>query len=382
MACFYKTTIFFLILINIPIYPLFDRSLFFRVSSFWGEPRLERNFLGTVDFQLSGGSTRCGHNGCGEKTNILNIYGPDFLTICDQEDPARVLFGGKFSLFEFNFNLYQNLKRGFFVHVHTPVFATKLEPESVEVQTCQNSSCSNPVAVLQNTLARNGICSRTAHNRGFGDTTLFLGWTINYEGTTYLDYVDFTIRTGVLFPTGKRRDGSSLFEIPYGYDGHWGLPWAVDLSVGAYNWLTFGVHGDGVYLFNRTRCVNFNSTNCKTGFIKFGMEELRVKSGAVNRAGFYTKADHVVAGFSVLTAFTYEQKNSDRICNNSVAIDEQFKKWSRWIFQILFEWDVTHCDEKLGTRIGLSYNKQITGKRVFDTDITMGYLGLDITYVF
>ena len=56
------------------------------------------------------------------------------------------------------------------------------------------------------------------------------------------------------------------------------------------------------------------------------------------------------------------------------------KSWSRSIFHIMAEWDFATCTSWYGPRIGIFYDKQITGKRVFDISMVGGYFGLDINW--
>jgi|AGTN01.3.fsa_nt_gi hypothetical protein len=56
-----------------------DNPHFYKGTHFFGEPRLSKNYLNTIDFWAGGGKTNCGYDSHRNKTNILSIYGNDNL---------------------------------------------------------------------------------------------------------------------------------------------------------------------------------------------------------------------------------------------------------------------------------------------------------------
>ena len=87
----------------------------------------------------------------------------------------------------------------------------------------------NSFKPLQEFLAPYHLQLCKTRDAGLSDSTLFVGWTHSYENTECLDFVDFTAKTGVLFPTGKKRNEHRVFDIPYGYNGHWAIPLSGDI---------------------------------------------------------------------------------------------------------------------------------------------------------
>ena len=375
----------------------FDRSFFYRASSFWDEPRFEISSLSTLNIQLTGGSTRHSKNGCSETTALFGIYGPEKAV----RSIGRFIFTGAFDIFEANFNYYQNLAKGFFIHFHLPVVVAETFPISCNKfkhvgcsNYCLNVSCSCPsidqpkLLQLNETLKSHNILLNAVKVHGLSDITLFLGWSINYENTVYLDFIDLAIQTGVLFPSGKKLNPHLLFDIPLGYNGHWGIPWVIDFSIGAYEWFTWGLHNDGVFFFNRRECIPL--TKCSTGLLRFETANAFIKSEPVWRVGTYAKADHICWGLSILMAFTFEQKNRSKILrfegNNKEIHDinnrEWLKTWNRFIYQFVLEYDFSQEKNGLNNRVSFLYNQQILGKRVFSTSILGGYFGFDILWCF
>ena len=56
MKIAHKRMLVGILFLIIPPLQAFNRSLFFRASSFWDEPRFEKPYLTTFDIQLAGGS--------------------------------------------------------------------------------------------------------------------------------------------------------------------------------------------------------------------------------------------------------------------------------------------------------------------------------------
>ncbi len=352
----------------------FNRSFFYRASSFWGEPRFERNGLTTLDIALSGGSTHKGRNKCGDTTDILSIYSSD---VSFTPSHNQVCKRGTFDLFEANFNLYQNLCYGLFWHFHLPVVLARLSPCSNKAHT---KISKKPLPLWRQTaehfesfLEKCTFCVRSFKKAALSDASLLLGWTHSFDGPCYSDFIDVTLQAGILFPTGKKKNNALLFDIPYGYNGHWGFSFISDIALGACDWLTVGLHSDAIAFGSRTNCIDAN-------------KEFRISAGPVWRLGAYMKADHFCSPLSLVVAFAYEQKNSDRVHlkNNTVpdALVAGTQKWSRWLLHILFEYDFTIEESIIGPRIGFFYNRELAGKRVFSTHTGGGFLGLDVTWCF
>ena len=385
----------------------FNRSLFFRTSSFWDEPRLEKPYLGTVDTQLLGGSNHKGHNGCNKKTNLLSIYGPENIKGLSQSDPEhplylplnphQICFLAVADVFEADINLYQNFSHGFFMHFHLPIILLQLYPSGyLENECCKHKTSKHyqpawqksfkPLAQFLHSFDLSLCPQRDA---GLSDSTLFIGWTKSFQNTCYLDFIDFTAQTGVLLPTGKKKDIHEVFSIPYGYNGHWAIPLSGDISFGFFDWLTLGLHADNLFFFKKKECVRMKADHqTDTGFIRLAQGPAVVDQGILWRVGTYVKADHFYNGLSFLFGFSYEQQNRSHIypCDTIkfstpfVNDDEQLKKWDRSIFHIAAEYDFTHEESCIGPRLGFFYDRQMTGKRVFDISTLGGYVGIDVNW--
>ena len=127
-----------------------------------------------------------------------------------------------------------------------------------------------------------------------------------------------------------------------------------------------------------------------TGLIVLNKGLADVKQGTVWRMGTYMKADHFYSGLSFILAFNYEQRNKDTVrpCDTTkfnpkqVNQDRRFQKWARSIVHLQAEYDFAREDSCVGTRVGIFYDHEMTGLRVFNISTVGGYLGLDIAWSF
>jgi len=387
----------------------FNRSFFYRTSSFWGEPRFTHPSLSTLDIQILGGSNHRARNGDGTRVNLTSLYGSENCIALNQaspttplvlpDSPTHISFRAVADLFETDFNFYQNLSDGWFFHLHVPLLVFRICPSGFieDSKTVLRSSSNyepaweHPLTLMTPFLNEHSLKTNGSNDVGLSDSTLFIGWSYSYEDTTYFDFIDTTLKTGVLFPTGKKADIDELFSIPYGYNGYWGIPFSGDMSVGAYDWLTLGAHLDAVFFIPREQCLRLRTAKeSPQGLIVLEKGMARVGEGIVWRAGLYTKADHICNGLSLLAGFTYEQQNKDSVCPKDTILfpkslthnDERFEKWARSIFHALIEYDFTREDATTGARFSVFVDIELSGLRTFNINTSGGYLGVDCTWSF
>lgn len=440
-----------------------DNHHFYRASNFfpvYHEPRLEECWLTSFDFTFAGGSTRKSKNGCGSAFNecdtencLLNICGfydipalscglPGLNTLnnvdnalnnlaqltnaccnnspscifqtCEPLNVRRTTFGmfsfaGKFSILEGNLFFTQNFTRGFFFQAHLPIRRLKisqinkydLSPTDPNVFPNINSIAWQDFLPLFDPMLQRyclSICPTTSV--GAGDLSLLAGWTINYENTEILDFIDMSFRIGALFPTGKKANVDCVFDLPTGYNGHYGVPISFDLALGAFDCFTLGFHFDALPFINKVQCLRVKTDASQEGLLKLFKVQADVHQGLVWGATGYLTADHFVCGLSMLLGFTIAKKLPSNfrtglcLCDGSIVnpplnqsafcidCDPIYGSWTMETFHVLFEYDFGHWYPRYTPRIGLFYNSAVGGKKIFDTGMLGGSFGIDIGWYF
>lgn len=435
MKIYIKKFFLFFYLFNIP-YTLvgMDNPQFYAATQFFPalqEPRIVKNGLSSLDIVISGGATSKARNGDGCLVPLLSIYGPQNMQLLgaglplkDLSDPFDItltqlallprscnfgclLFDGRFSIFDSALTWTQNYACGFFSQVHLPIRWIKISDVTYCDISSSDSCCINQASPIWQTLIGN-LCPllKQYHRsisgfskKGVGDLVIIAGWGLNYEETEELDFIDLSLRVGLLIPTSAKTKPERVFDIPLGYNGQWGIPMSISFAVGVYDWLTLGTFL-GVLPFAPTKRNTALKTNpCQNGFIKLATGCACINPGPIWQASAYVKADHVIKGLSFLFGYTFVNKNADQVTpsnnhfspcslNNAffstctVATDQQFFGWNMHTLHFMVEYDFTKPSHRVGPRLGAFIQKQLGGKRVFATNLYGGNFGIEFSWTF
>lgn len=392
-------------LISVPIFNYYTPH-FYKARLFQGEPRFEKPLLFTVDAILSGGQTAHAYNNNGQKVCLLEHLGDHSLKISNKDSEliknnknniAYIKARGEFSCFEAIFNVYCNLVSGFFLQAYIPV--RKLALDDIMLLESPNPGDFNEFnkfefwntisSSLPGFLAEHEIFLKKVKHSDISDFSTLLGWSKNYQDTVILDYIDLQLTTGIVWPTGKKRDLSSPFEVTSGY-GHLGVPLVIDMSLGLFDWVTCGAYGQTIIFKDKIKPMRIKDSLDNLGVFKLDIQNIKMHKTNVFSTGLYIKADHVVGGLSLLLGYAYDQKNRDYIIysdnnlfNYNIAnTDKELDGWNMHTFQFLLDYDFNTLNQKIGPRVGLFYNNIISGKNIFNTSVFGGNLGVDISYTF
>jgi hypothetical protein len=400
----------------------FYRPPFWGIS--FGEPRLVEPNLTSLDIAFGGGSTKKARGGCcNSTTGLLNLHGPYNMHLLGsnvpgkdprtQEDIALIelartvgrdcLFGhleycGKFKLFETQLLLTQNFRHGLFTQIGLPIRHMSLSKVcSVDItpQTCpcpdvDTHTWQTFLSLYNKILDRYDICAGGFDKTNIGDLSWLIGWGCNYQDMRVLDYVDLDVKIGMIFPTGKKQNVDSAFDIPFGYNGHLGVGASYDVAVGVYNWLTFGGYGGAIVFADKTREIRMQTDSEQNGFIKLAKGCANIDKGTIWYAGAFGKLDHIAAGFSVLCGYTYcaQQKdlllpeNTNFFDPSAANCDATLQGWDMHTIHLLADYDCASEEHNFSPRVGFFANITMGGEHIFRTHMAGGTFGFDISYEF
>lgn len=409
----------FFILINNSILSL-DNPHFYRANYFFGEPRLIQDYLTSAKFEIAYGTTRNGLDGCSNETNILNIFGEENFheiahgvpnSILD-EFPNSILnnlweknstgcfgklrFSGKFSAFECALGFQQNLLHGLFVELNIPFKRLKIDNITLkDLSTEQNAGTQVDfdqwqkfILNFDQNMSKYGICTKGKTKSGLGDITFFVGLAYDYSETEFYDFLDFTIKGGFLLPTGNKKNPRLIFDLPLGYDGHFGIPFSIDFSMGAYEWITIGLHAGFLEFFERTKNIAMKTSKKQNGLIKLAQGMASVVPGTIWTLGCYFKMDHFTPRLSFTFAYRFDEQRRTRISPidkeifnyNIVNCDNTLLGWTMHSLNFIFEYDLATCHDINQPHIEAFINLPISGKRIFKTEMYGAGIGIDYTW--
>ena len=396
-----------------------DNAHFWRATNFFGEPRYEKAWLSSLDISVGAGSTGSSRDFDNQTADLLNLYGPhcfqklgegvsgkdpnnplDLILINLALQPSRGCFGrmiydGTFKVTEANFMFTQNFTHGFFGQIQVPVRTMEL----CDLCRCDISPSDLPCpnrdniwwqAFLENfdaILRRYCVQINCFKHTNAGDAAFLLGWTTNYEETEVLDFIDITLKSGLLTPTGRERDIRNPFDIPSGYDGHYAIPLFLDTAFGLYEWLNLGFHVNALVFFKTTKTIPMKTSLAQNGFVKLARGRAEIDRGTLWNIGSYLKADHFAHGLSLLVAYSFAQQDQTKLtpCETLfdatiVNNDETLSGFKMHVLNFILEYDFAREDSRWGPRVGFFYNLQVGGKRVFKTNMAGGLFGLDVSW--
>lgn len=395
-----------------------DNPHFYRATNMFPEPRLEHDYLLTMEATLAGGSTSQGRSGNNTIVPLFDIYGLHSLQDLARNNPfisadefdqllknlsllptrtdfATLSIDGSFHIIESNLSLTQNFGHGLFLFFHLPVRQLKINniqfiDLSPDDSVFPNKNTPEWQAVLKNfnpILNHLGIDTRSKTTVGVGDLTTFLGWSHNYQETKTLDFIDVSCMAGFLSPTGKMKNEREIFSLPTGYNGHWAFPLSASLSLGFYEWVTLGAYFNTLFFLDKERVMPLKTDYIQQGIIRPIYGEVSEHRGPLVHSGLYFKADHVGHGVSVTVAYSFASqqkirltpKNNELFNKSIINSDESLKGWNMHTFNFLADYDFAREGSKFGNRIGLFYNLQIAGSRTFVTNMVGGMWGIDIS---
>jgi hypothetical protein len=397
-----------------PLLQAIDNPIFYRSALFSGEPRLSRNYLHSIAINFLGGQSNCARNSNKKKVPLLDIYGVQnmkdiSLGVSDlsstnhldalliqlptlSNDPCfgKLSWRGHLNIFEVNFDALCNFDNGFFIRWYSPLRKVSLEgiryTDLSSPADQQIPEWSNFLRLLTPTMSQYHRSLEPIERSGFDNLSFFLGYTKNYTNTTHLDFIDMTGIAGIVVPTGKQTDHHRVFDIPLGYNNHYGVRLWADCSFGAFDWLTLGAHADVICFIPQWKRMSIKTAPSQQGFIKLAAATVKSMPHPLVTANVFFKADHLIHGFSFLFAYTYTQKFNDRIslCNSSyntciANTDKQLQGWNMHTFNAAFEFDFASCRSN-GPRIIFSYNHIITGRSIINTDTVQGSFNFDYVW--
>ncbi len=400
----------------------FYRPPFWGIS--FGEPRLVEPLLTSVDFAFGGGSTCKSYGGCCHgHTGLLNLYGPCNMHLLgsnvpgksplSQEDIALIelqrtvgrdcSFGyveycGKFKIFETQILFTQNFRHGLFMQIGLPirhmalcnVHFVDLTPETCPCPNSDTRTWQTFLALYPQILERYNLCAGNFNKTNIGDLSWLIGWGCNYQDMRVLDYFDLDFKLGLVFPTGKKQNVNSAFDIPFGYNGHLGFGASCDFAIGVYNWLTFGGYGGAITFADKTCEIRMATDERQNGLIKLAKGCATIDKGTIWYAGVFGKLDHVAAGFSLLGGYTFCAQQKDTLapvktcyfdptaanCNSTLA------GWDMHTIHLLADYDCAREGHRFSPRVGVFANITVGGKHIFKTNMIGGTFGFDISYEF
>lgn len=256
----------------------FNIPKFYHGKIFMDEPHFEESWLTSFDVTVAGGTRHFRFDG----------------------------YKGRLDFTELLVQIYQNFEKGLFFHTYVPFCWIKMNDlEQIDKKHPPLDHC---------------IRKTDIYSPG-----IFAGWTLNYEETTYLDFIDLTLEMGALLHTPN--DAINIPLFPIGYTHRAGFAASGNFALGSYEWLTTGVYGQAIVF----------------------------KPATVWSSGAYIKLDHIIPKISFLLAFCGDGQNKQI---------ESIKPWQMFSLYFSFEIDLATDQKPWMPRLKGFFSKPLAGKNI------------------
>jgi hypothetical protein len=233
-------------------------------------------------------------------------------------------YKGRLDFTELIAQWYQNFEQGFFLHAYVPF-------------------CWIKMIDLENTDSNCPPLPHCIHKTDIYSPGLFVGWTLNYEETTRLDFIDLTLECGILLPTPHKAINVPLF--PIGYTEKPGFAAAGSTAFGALEWLTTGVYAQAIVF----------------------------KPATIWSTGYYLKLDHIMPRISFIFA----------ICGDGQ--DKKIESIEPWKMLSLYfsgEVDIATDTRPWLPRVKGFFSKPVMGTNILKAGLGGFNIGVDAQIIF
>lgn len=265
---------------------------FYHGKIFQDEPHFAESKLTSFDLTVAGGHKRFQYRGYTGTLNMTELYA----------------------------QFYQNFDKGLFLHAYVPFCWVKMND-------------------LEQVHLHDHPLPSNVHKTDIYSPTILFGWTMNYEGTTYLDYIDVTLEAGAILNTPRNAITVPLF--PVGYTTDPGFAWAGYSAFGAYEWLTLGFYG----------------------------QALSYHPATIWSTGAYLKFDHLIPKLSLTFAFCGDGQNK---------IIELIDPWQMASFYFSFEVDLATDEHPWLPRLKALFTKPFAGFGILKTSLAGFNIAIDL----
>ncbi len=340
--------------------------------------------------------------------NMINAFTIDSaaaLVVDPTTSFGELRFDGKFEMFENDYIVRKNLKKGFFVQAYVPVRSVKIKNISYtdmsaalgpfSQQTASWQQIKNNFDQILNEFGYKPHASAFSKS-GLGDVSFLLGWqdvfTKRDDEDKDVYTLNLSVKAGVLCPTGERIKTDYIFSMPTGYNNHWGLSGAIELDLGVTSWLSIDMFGGFTWFFDdNNREVRMRTFNQQNGHIMLAKGIAKEEKGTLWYLGGDLKFDHIWKGLSATAGYSYNRQENDELTpentnlfdKTAVNSNSMLNGWYTHVLHFMLDYDISvHMKKttKWAPRVNLFYNMPLDGKNAYKTDVFGGGIGFDLLW--
>lgn len=360
-------------------------------------------------------------------------------------DEASLVFSGKYAQEQVAVDIMQHLMSGVFIHVYLPFKEQKLTNIGYRTKLTVDQYASNdggltavekyegflqlidsqyylnpgepplippsdPVSLTKaiEEADLSPLFSNFKHT-DIGDPGIYLGW--GGEKTfkkSIVDYLNGTLRLGVILPIGRRTEVDQCFSLPFGYEKHWAIAGRGCGEIGMFKVLAVGGSVGASIFFSRSYPKRLKSDPLQNGWLMFDKGVVHVDQGSLWDLSAYVKAQHRPWGLAAWVGAVYfnesptrfnlrdtvselsrresvaveiRQKNQEEFTKEDLNSDARLKSWHHYVMHFGVSWDAAEWfTRKTGPFLAFTYDYSLAGKYSWRTDVIGGRAGLHCSW--
>ena len=383
------------------------------------DTRFERKGLITVDSWIAHGNTTKGQNSLSKTTNVLNIYGSEKMhqigknvvgqglgatnktvlttlwrntPTSNDENYGTLQFSGKCNYtggaVSFGFNITDEL----FFGCELPFYKLDIKDITFIDKTAtvdQDAEWNQFYVLFDSILSDVGLSRLGIKKSGIGDISIYTGWTRSTEDLENLEFLDATLKFGVLLGTAAEKNEDFAFSVAPGYDKHNGVFISFDTAIGITENASFGFHLNELFLLKKSKTMRVKTALGQNGFIKLAKTKVERDMGNLYDIGGHFKLEYGRAAF--YTGYTYAHQGGTSLTSQDSKLypgsilntDEMLKDWSMHTLNLGAELDFSNDEtQRIHPKCGICYNHVLRARRAFLNDTVAGSIGFSITFEF
>lgn len=283
----------------------------YKPESFIQKSNFEQDYFLKFSTISSGGFAHQAYNSNKQKVSFLEQYGQENLLkqFTDQSLPQNNIesmgYGqlqGQLKVRELILNLYKNMHYGFFLEgssVIQDLMINDIAIDFIPMPTNVTNEQLNYLALLQQKIPK------SLNRSGMFCTALYTGWNKTFTHLTHLDFVDLSIKAGIMSPQKMKESNSTLLQFPALGNLNFGYPITITTAVGLLDWMTLGYSGSVTPWQKNTCQIAMNNNLSGNILLLSSIDQANIQRGPLFNTTLYFEADHVYQGFSGTFAYNY-----------------------------------------------------------------------------
>lgn len=234
---------------------------------------------------------------------------------------GKVELGGRLSVQDVALLLRQYVKYGFFVQVHAPVVALKLDTFSQVnkgAETVNGVKIPDMINALPSILAEYGYAKVTTFKKtSISDVAALLGWQGYAKiGSEYIADIAGSFHVGFLLPVAGGADQNHPYAVSLGNQGHYGVTARGAAELGVFDWVALGASAGVSTFFKKHDTLRVRTHEDQSGWLRLGMGRVKVDLGSMWDVGAYARVSLLVRGLTGFLGYSFARQESTNLASH------------------------------------------------------------------